>query len=61
MVTYTTDAIRHVIGPIDKITGRPNFSSLWRLRQQLIAGLKKLKHTDHPTHGYSGYLMSQDE
>jgi hypothetical protein len=61
MVTYTTDAIRQVIGPIDKIPGRPNFSSLWRLRQQLIAGLKKLKHTDHPTHGYSGYLLSKDE
>jgi hypothetical protein len=40
MVTYTIDAIRQVIGPIDKIQGRPNFSSIWRLRQQLIAGKK---------------------
>jgi hypothetical protein len=61
MVTYTIDAIRQVIGPIDKIQGRPNFSSLWRLRQQLIAGTKKLKHTDHPKHGYSGYIMSKEE
>jgi hypothetical protein len=61
MVAYTIDAIRQVIGPIDKIQGRPNFSSLWHLRQQLIAGTKKLKHTDHPTHGYSGYIMSKEE
>ena len=61
MVPYTIDAIRQVIGPIDKIQGRPNFSSLWRLCQQLIAGTKKLKHTDHPKHGYSGYLMSKEE
>jgi hypothetical protein len=58
---YTIDAIRQVIGPIEKIQGRPNFSNLWRLKQQLIAGTKKLKHTDHPTHGYSGYLMSTEE
>ena len=61
MVTYTIDAIRQVIGPIDKIQGRPNFSSIWRLRQQLIAGTKKLKHTDHPKQGYSGYIMSKEE
>jgi hypothetical protein len=61
MVAYTIDAIRQVLGPIDKIQGRPNFSSLWHLRQQLIAGTKKLKHTDHPTHGYSGYIMSKEE
>jgi hypothetical protein len=22
---------------------------------------EKLKHTDHPTHGYSGYIMSKEE
>jgi hypothetical protein len=61
MVTYTIDAIRQVIGPIGKIQGRPNFSSIWRLCQQLIAGTKKLKHTKHPVHGYSGYIMSKEE
>jgi hypothetical protein len=61
MVTYTIDAIRQVIGPIEKIEGRPNFSSIWQLRQQLIAGTKKLKHTNHPTHGYSGYIMSKEK
>jgi hypothetical protein len=61
MVTYTIDAIRQIIGPIEKIQGRPNFSSIWRLRQQLIAGTKKLTHTDHPTHGHSGYIMSKEE
>jgi hypothetical protein len=58
---YTIDAIRQVIGPIEKIQGRPNFSNLWRLKQQLIAGTKKLKHTDHPAHGYSGYIMPTEE
>jgi hypothetical protein len=61
MVSYTIDVIRQIISPIDKIQGRPNFSSIWRLLQQLIAGTKKLKHTDHPTHGYSGYIMSKEE
>jgi hypothetical protein len=61
MVAYTINAIQQIIGPINKIQGCPNFSSLWRLRQQFIAGRKKLKHTDHPTHGYSGYIMSMEE
>jgi hypothetical protein len=58
---YTIDAIRQVIGPIEKIQGCPNFSNLWRLKQQLIAATKKLKHTDNPAHGYSGYIMSTEE
>ena len=49
MAPYTIDHIWKIIVPIDNIQGRPNFSSIWRLRQQLISGTKKLKHTDHNT------------
>ena len=61
MVKYSAENIRTVIGPIDKIQGRPSFSSLWYLRAQLIAGTKRIKNDDHPTNGHSGYIMSRQE
>ena len=61
MVKYSAENIRTAIGPIDKIQGRPSFSSLWHLRAQLIAGTKCIKNNDHPTNGHSGYIMYRQE
>ena len=61
MVKYSTENIRTAIDPIDKIQGRPSFSSLWHLRAQLITGTKRIKNDDHPTNGNFGYIMSRQE
>ena len=61
MMKYTPESVRQAIGPIKKIQWRPNFSSLWNLRAQLIAGTKRVKNYDHPTNGHSGYIMSWTE
>ena len=61
MMKYSTENIRTAIGPIDKIQGRPRFISLWDLRAQLIAGIKRIKNDDHPTNGHSGYIMYWQE
>ena len=57
MVKYSAENIRTTIGPIDKIQGRPSFSSLWHLCAHLIAGTKLIKNYDHSTNGHSGYIM----
>ena len=61
MVKYSAENIRTAIEPIDKIQGRPSFSSLWHCRAQLIAGTKRIKNYDHPTNGHSGYIMYRKE
>ena len=61
MVKYSAENIRTAIGPIDKVQGRPSFSSLWHLHAQLIAGTKRIKNDDHPTNGHSGFIMSRQE
>ena len=61
MMKYSVENIRTAIGLIDKIKGRPSFSSLWNLRTQLITGTKRIKNDDHTTNGHSGYIMSQLE
>ena len=61
MVKYSAENIRTTIGPIDKIQGRPSFSSLWHLCAHLTAGTKRIKNYDHPTNGHSGYIMSRQE
>ena len=57
MATYSVDAISVLIGEVPKIHSRPNFESLWGLKQYLITRLKKIENTDHPNNGHSGYLM----
>ena len=57
MITYSVDAIAVLIGEVPKIHGRPDFDSLWGLKQYLITRLKKIENTDHPNNGHSGYLL----
>ena len=61
MVTYSVDAIAVLIGEVPKIHGRPDFNSLWGLKQYLINRLKKIENTNHPNNGHSGYLMPANE
>ena len=61
MVKYSAENIRTVKEPIDKIQGRPSFSSLWHLRAQLITGTKRIKNDVHPTNGHYGCIMSRKE
>ena len=58
MVTYTINDIQSVIRQVPKIGGRPNFTSLWGLKQVPTAGLKKIKNVDHTNNGHEGYLKS---
>ena len=57
MVTHSIDAIASLIGKVPKIHGRPDFNSLWGLKQYLSNKLKKIENTDQPNNGHSGYLM----
>ena len=49
MVKYSAENIRMAIGLIDKIQGRPSFSSLLHLRAHIIAGTKRIKNYDRTT------------
>ena len=65
MVTYTIEELQDLVsekpvGPIDPIHERPTFSSLWHLQQQLVEGLWKVKNTDYPNGGHSGYILSKE-
>ena len=61
MVLYSLEAVNALLSPIQKIHGRPTFGSLWHLAQQIYEALRKLDHKDHPTDGWSGYLMAPEE
>ena len=61
MVLYSLEAVNALLSPIQKIHGRPTFGSLWHLAQQTYEALQKLDHEDHPTDGWSGYLMTPKE
>ena len=61
MVLYYLEAVNALLSPIQKIQGRPTFSSLWHLAQEFYDALHKLDHADHPTDVWAGYLMTKEE
>ena len=61
MVLYSFEAVIALMNQIKKIQGRPTFGSLWHLAQAFYDALRKLDHADHPTDGWSGYLMTKEE
>ena len=61
MVLYSLEDVNVLLSPIQKIHGRPTFGSLWHTAQQFYDALRKLDHADHPTDGWSGYLMTPEE
>ena len=61
MVLYSLEDVNVLLSPIQKIHGRPTFRSLWHLAQQFYDALRKLDHADHPSDGWSGYLMTPEE
>ena len=66
MVTYTIEALQDLVsakpvGPIAPIHGRPNFSSLWHLWQQIVEGLRKVTNMAYPNDGHSWYILSKEE
>ena len=61
MLLYLLEVVNALLSHIQKIHGRPTFGSLWHLAQQIYKALQKLNHEDHPTDGWSGYLMSPKE
>ena len=61
MVLYSLEDVNVLLSPIQKIRGRPTFGSLWHLAQKFYDALRKLDHADHPTDGWSGYLMTPEE
>ena len=60
MVLYSLEAVNTLLSPIQKIQGRPTFSSLWHLTQAFYDALRKLDHTDHTTNVWAGYLMTKE-
>ena len=65
MGTYTIEALQSLVGakpvgPIDPIHGRPTFSYLWHLQQQLVKGLRKVTNTPYPNDGHSGHILSKE-
>ena len=61
MVLYSLEAVNALLSPIQKIQGRPTFSSLWHLAQAFYDALRKLDQADHPTDGWDGYLTTKEE
>ena len=61
MVLYLLKAVNALLSQILKNHGRPTFGSLWHLAQQNYEALRKIEHGDHPTDGWSGYLMNPEE
>ena len=61
MVLYSLEAVNALLSPIQKIQGRPTFSSLWHLAQAFYDALRKLDHSDLPTDGWAGYLITKEE
>ena len=61
MVLYSLEAVNALLSLIQKIQGRPTFSSLWHLAQAFYEYLRKLGHADHLTNEWSGYLMTREE
>ena len=57
MVKYSVEAIKALLNPIEKIQGRPQFSSLYKLAQKMDNKLCKVYHPIYPNNGYSGYMM----
>ena len=60
MVLYLLKAVNTLLILIQKIQGRPTFSSLWHLAKAFYDTLRKLDHADHPTNGWVGYLMTKE-
>mgnify|MGYP000441937942 FL=1 len=58
MVKYSTEAVTSALGTFPPHDGRPTQGSLWRLKRHIINGLQKLRHPDHPTEGWAGYMRS---
>ena len=61
MVLYSFKAVIAFLNQIQKIQGRPTFGSLWHLAQVFYDALCKLDHVNHPTDGWSGYLMTKEK
>ena len=61
MVLYLLEDVNALLSPNQKNYARPTFGSLWHLAQQFYNALQKLDHADHPTDGWSGYLMTPEE
>ena len=61
MVKYSIEAINAFLNPIERVPGRPNFSSLWLLAEALSDALQKLDHPNHPTDGWAGCIMTKEE
>ena len=60
MVQYSLEAVNALLN-IGTIDGWPTFHSLWTLAHSIYDALRKLDHPDHPTNGWSGYLMTREE
>ena len=58
MVKYSVDAIKPLLNPIEKLQGRPQFISLYKIAHQLSDNIRKVDHPIHPDDGYSGYMMA---
>ena len=58
MVKYSTEAVTSALGAFPPHDGRPTQGSLWRLKRHIINSLRKLRHPDHPTEGWAGYMQS---
>ena len=61
MVTYSLETVTALLDQIQKVSGRPNFSSLWLLAEAISDALRKLNHPDHPTDGWSGCMLTPEE
>ena len=53
MLKYSVEAIKALLNPIKKVKGRPQFSSLYNLAQQLVDKLCNVNHLIYSDNVYS--------
>ena len=56
MIKYTTEAVTSALGSFPPLNGRPMQGSLGRLKTHIVDGLCKLRHPNHPSKGWAGYM-----
>ena len=61
MVKFKIKAVHAALGVISPIQVRPSQGALWSLKLDLVDGLRKLKHTNHPSEGYFQYLCTNSD
>ena len=58
MVKYSMEATESLLNQIEKVQGRPQSTSLYKMAQQLADKIRKVDHPIYPDNENYGYMMA---